>query len=87
MRKERWIVPVVVVLALAWAVAQYLASLLFERELERALADLEARGDLRISRDDVRIRATLFRAGSNTETFEVASRCFEAFEISCSWPS
>ena len=53
MRKERWIVPVVVVLALAWAVAQYIASLLFERELERALADLEARGDLRISRDDV----------------------------------
>ena len=54
MRKERWIVPVVVVLAVAWAVAQYLASLLFERELARALADLEARGDLRISRSDVR---------------------------------
>ncbi len=44
MRKERLIVPVVVALAVAWLVAQYLASLLFERELARALDDLEARG-------------------------------------------
>ncbi|QEM80856.1 DUF945 family protein [Halomonas binhaiensis] len=53
MRKERWIVPVVVVLALTWALAQYIASLLFERELERAMADLQARGDLRVSRSHV----------------------------------
>ncbi|ALM51664.1 DUF945 family protein [Halomonas huangheensis] len=53
MRKERWIVPVVVVVALAWAVAQYLASVLFERELARALADLQARGDLQVSRTEV----------------------------------
>jgi len=53
MRKERWIVPVVVVLAIAWAAAQYVASLLFERELARALADLQARGDLRVTRSDV----------------------------------
>lgn len=53
MRKERWIVPVIVVVALAWAIAQYLASVLFERELSRALADLQARGDLRLSRSDI----------------------------------
>ncbi|WP_299313620.1 DUF945 family protein [uncultured Halomonas sp.] len=50
MRKERLIVPVVVVLAVIWALAQYLASVLFERELVRAMADLEARGDLVVER-------------------------------------
>ena len=39
MRKERLIVPVVLGLALVWAVAQYAASLLFERELARTLAE------------------------------------------------
>jgi len=53
MRKERLIVPVVVALAVVWAVAQYLASLLFERELVRALADLEARGELVMERSEV----------------------------------
>ncbi|QJQ99929.1 DUF945 family protein [Halomonas sp. PGE1] len=53
MRKERLIVPVVVALAVVWAVAQYLASLLFERELVRALADLEARGELVTERSEV----------------------------------
>lgn len=53
MRKERLIVPVVVVLSVAWVVAQYLASLLFERELARALADLEARGEVVVERCDV----------------------------------
>lgn len=52
MRKERWVVPVLVVVALAWAIAQYLASVLFERELSRAMADLQARGDLRLSRSE-----------------------------------
>lgn len=53
MRKERLIVPMVVVLALVWAVAQYLAALLFERELVRALADLEARGEMVVERCEV----------------------------------
>ncbi|MFO8047181.1 MAG: DUF945 family protein [Halomonas sp.] len=53
MRKERLIVPVVVTLALVWAVAQFLASLLFERELARALIDLEARGELVVERSEV----------------------------------
>ena len=53
MRKERLIVPVVVGLALLWAVAQAIASLLFERELVRALEDLAARGDLLVERSDV----------------------------------
>ncbi|NAW33807.1 DUF945 family protein [Halomonas alimentaria] len=53
MRKERLIVPVVVGLALVWAVAQYAASLLFERELLRTLNDLEARGELVVEREDV----------------------------------
>lgn len=50
MRKERLIVPLVVGLALLWAVAQYAASLLFERELVRMLNDLEARGELVVER-------------------------------------
>ena len=53
MRKERLIVPVVVALAVAWAVAQYLASVLFERELSRALVDLEGRGELVVERSGV----------------------------------
>lgn len=53
MRKERLIVPVAVTLAVVWAVAQLLASLLFERELSRALVDLEARGELVVERSDV----------------------------------
>lgn len=53
MRKERLIVPVVVGLVLLWAVAQYIASLLFERELARALEDLEARGELVVERSEV----------------------------------
>ena len=53
MRKERLIVPVVVALAVAWAVAQYLASVLFERELARALVDLEGRGELVVERSGV----------------------------------
>jgi hypothetical protein len=53
MRKERLIVPVVLGLAVFWAVAQYLAALLFERELVRALIDLEARGELVVERSEV----------------------------------
>ncbi|MDY7116793.1 DUF945 family protein [Halomonas sp. SSL-5] len=53
MRKERLIVPVVVGLALVWAVAQYAASLLFERELMRTLNDLEARGELVVEREAI----------------------------------
>lgn len=53
MRKERLIVPVLSVLALGWAVAQTMAGLLFERELARAITDLQARGELAIERTDV----------------------------------
>ncbi|WP_341853295.1 DUF945 family protein [Halomonas aestuarii] len=53
MRKERLIVPVVVGLTLLWAVAQYIASVLFERELARALEDLAARGDFAVERTQV----------------------------------
>ncbi len=53
MRKERLIVPVLAVLALAWAVAQTLAGLLFERELARAVAELHEGGELSIRRSDV----------------------------------
>lgn len=53
MRKERLIVPVVVGLAVTWALAQFVAGLLFERELARALVDLEARGELVVERRDV----------------------------------
>ncbi len=52
-RKERLIVPVLIVVAMAWAVAQYLAGLLFERELARAVNDLEARGELVVERSGV----------------------------------
>ncbi len=53
MRKERLIVPLVVGLALLWGIAQYLSSILFERELARALEDLAARGELAVQRRDV----------------------------------
>lgn len=53
MRKERLIVPLVVGLALLWAIAQYLSGVLFERELARALDDLAARGELAVKRSDV----------------------------------
>lgn len=53
MRKERLIVPVLVVLLLAWFTAQAVSSWLFEREMVRMLADLEARGELEIERVDV----------------------------------
>ncbi|MFY0991079.1 DUF945 family protein [Halomonas sp. C05BenzN] len=53
MRKERLIVPVVVGVAVIWAVAQFVAGVLFERELARALDDLEARGELVVERTDV----------------------------------
>ncbi|MDR5860817.1 DUF945 domain-containing protein [Halomonas eurihalina] len=52
MRKERLIVPVVVAMAVAWAVAQTIASLMFERELARAIQDLQARGELSIWRSE-----------------------------------
>src|SRR5690554_8083715 len=53
MREERRVVRVVVGLAVVWAVAQFLASLRFERELARALAALEARGELVVERSEV----------------------------------
>ncbi|MBB3184646.1 hypothetical protein FHR95_002220 [Halomonas fontilapidosi] len=53
MRKERLIVPLLVGLALLWAIAQYLSSVFFERELARALDDLAARGELAVTRSDV----------------------------------
>lgn len=53
MRKERLIVPLVVGLALLWCIAQYLAGVLFERELARALEDLAARGELAVKHSDV----------------------------------
>ncbi|MCK2184432.1 DUF945 family protein [Halomonas getboli] len=53
MRKERLIVPVLAMLALAWAVAQTLSGLLFERELARAVEELQADGELRVSRSDI----------------------------------
>ncbi|WP_136248141.1 DUF945 family protein [Halomonas borealis] len=53
MRKERLIVPVLVALALAWAVAQTLAGLLFERELTRTLAQLQDGSELKARRSDV----------------------------------
>jgi hypothetical protein len=53
MRKERLIVPVVVGVAVIWALAQFVSGLLFERELARALEDLEARGELVVERRDI----------------------------------
>lgn len=53
MRMERLVVPLLSLLALGWAVAQTMAGVLFERELTRAIADLQARGELLIYRTDV----------------------------------
>lgn len=53
MRKERLIVPLLVVLLLAWLAGQAVSSWLFEREMERTLTDMEARGELDIKRVDV----------------------------------
>lgn len=53
MRKERLIVPVLVVLLLGWLAGQGVSSWLFEREMARALDDLAARGELAVSRHDV----------------------------------
>ncbi|MCE8051636.1 DUF945 family protein [Halomonas daqingensis] len=53
MRKERLIVPLLVVLLLAWLSAQAVSSWLFEREMARTLADLEARGEIDIERVEV----------------------------------
>ncbi|MGR2739598.1 DUF945 family protein [Billgrantia sp. Q4P2] len=53
MRKERLIVPLLVVLLLAWQAGQAVSSWLFEREMTRMLADLEARGELDIERVDI----------------------------------
>lgn len=53
MRKERLIVPFLVLLLLAWLAGQAVSSWLFEREMARTLADLEARGELEIERVDV----------------------------------
>lgn len=53
MRKERLIVPVLAVLALAWAVAQTLSGLLFERELARTVARLQEGSDLRVRRSGI----------------------------------
>ncbi|WP_163576882.1 DUF945 family protein [Halomonas faecis] len=53
MRKERLIVPVLAVLLLAWLAGQGISSLLFEREMARAMDDLAARGELTVERHDV----------------------------------
>ncbi|MDN6180523.1 MAG: YdgA family protein [Halomonas subglaciescola] len=50
MRKERLIVPALALLTAAWLVAQLVSSVLFERNLSRALADLQARGEWRVKR-------------------------------------
>lgn len=53
MRKERLIVPLLVLLLLAWLAGQGLSSHFFERELARTLNDLEARGELVVERSEV----------------------------------
>ncbi|WP_027967125.1 DUF945 family protein [Halomonas halocynthiae] len=53
MRMERLVVPLLSLLALIWAVAQTMAGVFFERELTRAIADLQARGELLIYRSEV----------------------------------
>lgn len=53
MRVERWVVPLLSLLALCWAVAQTMAGILFERELTRAIVELQARGELSIQRSNV----------------------------------
>ncbi|PMR73165.1 DUF945 family protein [Billgrantia endophytica] len=53
MRKERLIVPLLVMLLLCWLVGQAISSYFFEREMQRMLADLEARGELAVERSEV----------------------------------
>ncbi|MBZ0328714.1 YdgA family protein [Halomonas sp. ANAO-440] len=53
MRKERLIVPLLVLLLLAWLAGQALSSHFFEREMARTLSDLEARGELVVSRSEL----------------------------------
>ncbi|GGX87243.1 hypothetical protein GCM10007160_13230 [Litchfieldella qijiaojingensis] len=53
MRKGLFVVVVIAVLGAGYLVAQATSSLLFERELERTLNDLAARGDLHVERHDV----------------------------------
>ena len=52
MRKERLIVPTLVIIAVVWMAAQLLSSVLFERSLRQALEDLEARGEWRVNRTE-----------------------------------
>ncbi|MBS3667198.1 MULTISPECIES: DUF945 family protein [Halomonadaceae] len=52
MRKERLIVPTLAIIAIVWAAAQLLSSVLFERSLRQALEDLEARGEWRVNRTE-----------------------------------
>lgn len=52
MRKERLIVPVLVVIAVLWMAAQLLSSVLFELSLRQALDDLAARGEWRVTRTE-----------------------------------
>jgi hypothetical protein len=80
MRKERWIVPVLAGAAVFWAAAQFVAGLLFERELARALIDLEARGDLVVGRTDVE-RGWLTSSG----TIQVAPVLGEAWQLELSY--
>ncbi|WGI26661.1 DUF945 family protein [Halomonas alkaliantarctica] len=54
MRKERLIVPILAIIAVAWMAAQLLSSVLFERSLRQALEDLEARGEWRVNRTESR---------------------------------
>lgn len=53
MRKERLIVPLLAVALLGWMAGQAASSLLFQREMGRALEDLEARGELAVAHVDV----------------------------------
>ncbi len=80
MRKERWIVPVLAGVAVVWAAAQFVAGLLFERELARALIDLEARGELLVERSDVE-RGWLTSSG----TIQVAPVLGEAWQLEFSY--
>lgn len=50
MRKGRLAVVIIVVLGMGYLAAQAMSSLLFERELERTVNRLDARGDLRVER-------------------------------------
>ncbi|OJA03913.1 DUF945 family protein [Halomonas sp. QHL1] len=54
MRKERLIVPILAIIAVAWMALQLLSSVLFERSLRQALEDLEARGEWRVNRTESR---------------------------------